>query len=534
MKIATYTRISTDEATQPYSLEAQATRLDSYVDSQEDWRIVRRFTDQASGAILERPGLERALTEAEAGRFDLLLVYRVDRLSRSVRGLAQILERLDAAEVLFRSATEPFDTASSAGRMMVQLLGVFAEFERATIIDRTIAGMERKAARGEWTGGAVPFGYTLDPERHFLLPETVEASIVPQVFHRYAERLEGSSALAKWLTERGCRTRQGKPFNVPAVLSILRNRAYVGEIFFRGTNYPAPHEPLVERALFERAQEILKERSEEVSLRRTNQSEYLLTGLVKCAHCGKRYVGVSANGNGGRYRYYICFSRQRYGKKACEADRLPADELEEAVLGQLLSVLEREPLVREAISEAFAELDAEQPQRAAELERIDAELRRTGESLDRYFRAFEEGTMPESACAPRIGELSERLRGLQARQEELAAEEPAEREPLSDEDLALLVSHVREVIEGGDAPTRKALLQSLVDEIRVVSRAEIYPSFSLPAVRPPSGSVPRAGFEPAAYSLGGSRSIQLSYRGLCREKALLSRFRRLSVARARL
>ncbi len=496
MKIATYTRISTDESTQPYSLEAQAVRLDAYAKSQEDWRIVRRFTDQASGAILERPGLERALSEAEAGRFDLLLVYRVDRLSRSVRGLAQILERLDAAEVLFRSATEPFDTASSAGRMMVQLLGVFAEFERATIVERTVAGMERKAERGEWVGGNIPFGYRLDADRRFLVPEPTEASVVPQVFHRYADRLEGSSALAKWLTERGCRTRQGKPFNVPAVLSILRNRTYLGEISFRGTHHPAPHKPLVEEALFERAQEVLRSRTEDKSLRRTNQSEYLLTGLVRCAGCGKQYLGAAAHGNGGRYRYYVCFSRQRYGKKVCEADRLPADELEEAILEQLLAVLEREPLVREAISEAFAEIDAEQPKRVAELERIDGDLRRTGESLDRYFRAFEEGTMPESACAPRIGELTERLRGLEARREELSAEEAEEREPLSDEDLALLQAEVREVIEGGDAPTRKALLQSMVDEIRVVSRAEIYPSFSLPAVRPPSGSVPLRGFEP--------------------------------------
>lgn len=496
MKIATYTRISTDEATQPYSLEAQATRLDSYVESQDDWRIVRRFTDQASGAILERPGLEQALSEAEAGRFDLLLVYRVDRLSRSVRGLAQILERLDAAEVSFRSATEPFDTTSSAGRMMVQLLGVFAEFERATIVERTVAGMERKAERGEWVGGNIPFGYRIDPDRRFLVPEPSEASVVPQVFHRYAERLEGSSALTKWLTERGCRTQQDKPFNVPAVLTILRNRTYLGEISFRGRHHPAPHEPLVEEALFERAQEVLRNRTEDIALRRSNQSEYLLTGLVKCAGCGKQYLGASANGNGGRYRYYVCFSRQRYGKKVCEADRLPADELEEAILEQLLSVLEREPLVREAIAEAFAEIDGQQPQRTAELERIDGELRRTGESLDRYFRAFEEGTMPESACAPRIGELTEQLRGLEARREELSAEEPDEREPLTDDDLALLQTEVREVIDGGDPTTRKALLASMVEEIRVVSRAEIYPSFSLPAVRPPSGSVPLRGFEP--------------------------------------
>jgi DNA invertase Pin-like site-specific DNA recombinase len=220
MRIATYTRISTDEEHQPYSLEAQAERLKAYAKSQDGWRIARRFSDQASGAVLERPGLERALREAEAKRFELLLVYRVDRLARSVRGLAQILERLDQAGVLFRSATEPFDTASSAGRMMVQMLGVFAEFERATIVERTIAGMERKAARGEWTGGTVPFGYRLDAERRFLLPDPVEAPVVAEVFARYAERLEGSAALASWLTERGCRTRQGKPFNVPAVLTF--------------------------------------------------------------------------------------------------------------------------------------------------------------------------------------------------------------------------------------------------------------------------------------------------------------------------
>ncbi|MBA3673263.1 MAG: recombinase family protein, partial [Gemmatimonadaceae bacterium] len=131
MRIATYTRISTDEAHQPYSLSAQADRLGSYIASQDGWHKEREFSDQMSGATTERPGLRRALAEASAGRFDLLLVYRVDRLSRSVRGLAHILEQLDGYGVAFRSATEPFDTSTPAGRMMVQMLGVFAEFERA-------------------------------------------------------------------------------------------------------------------------------------------------------------------------------------------------------------------------------------------------------------------------------------------------------------------------------------------------------------------------------------------------------------------
>lgn len=174
---------------------------------------MRRFSDQISGATLERQGLDRALREAGAGRFELVLVYRVDRLSRSVRGLAQTLERLERAGVAVRSAAEPFDTATPAGRMMVQMLGVFAELERATITERVIAGMERKAARGEWTGGGVPFGYRLDDERRHLAPDPAKAPVVSAVFERYVTRLEGSAGIATWLTERGYRTTRGKPFN---------------------------------------------------------------------------------------------------------------------------------------------------------------------------------------------------------------------------------------------------------------------------------------------------------------------------------
>ncbi len=131
VRVATYTRISTDEEHQPFSLEAQAQRLGSYIQSQDSWQLVHRFTDQMSGSTLDRPGLQQAFAYARAKRYDMLLVYRVDRLSRSVRGLAQILEDLDHAGVSFRSATEPFDTGTAAGRMMVQMLGVFAEFERS-------------------------------------------------------------------------------------------------------------------------------------------------------------------------------------------------------------------------------------------------------------------------------------------------------------------------------------------------------------------------------------------------------------------
>jgi len=186
LRVAIYVRISTDELHQPFSLEAQKVKLAAYVKSQDNWELTETFVDQASGATTDRRDLNRALAAARAKKFDVLLVYRVDRLSRSIRGLSDILARLDDAGVIFRSATEPFDTATPAGRMMVQMLAVFAEFERATIIDRVINGMERKAARGEWGGGYRPFGYQPNRETGYLAIVDEEAVIVRRIFDLYA------------------------------------------------------------------------------------------------------------------------------------------------------------------------------------------------------------------------------------------------------------------------------------------------------------------------------------------------------------
>lgn len=318
MKVATYTRISTDEEHQPYSLEAQDGRLRPYIESQGDWELVRRFTDQLSGATLERPGFRRAISEARANRFDLLLVYRVDRLARSVRWLAQILEDLDHAGVAFRSATEPFDTGSPAGRMMVQMLGVFAEFERATIIDRVIAGMERKAQLGLWCGGRDPFGYRAAKGEGRLVIDEAEAALVPIIFDRYVHGRLGSHALARFLNESGYRTRAGKRWSYKAILTVLRNRTYLGEVHFRDAWHRSTHPPLISTELFDTAQALLVERGKNVAKRASNSSDYLLTWLIVCERCQRHFTGTAAHGRNGTYRYYTCANATTLGH-----ERLP-------------------------------------------------------------------------------------------------------------------------------------------------------------------------------------------------------------------
>jgi site-specific DNA recombinase len=148
-RVCLYLRISTDEDHQPTSLRTQRERLERYCEAMEGWRIVATYEDQASGTTLDRPGLQQALTLARERRIDLLLVYRVDRLSRKVRQLAVLCEELAQLDVILKSATEPFDTGAAAGRMMLQMLGVFAEFEHATIVDRVTAGPRTPRPRGQ-------------------------------------------------------------------------------------------------------------------------------------------------------------------------------------------------------------------------------------------------------------------------------------------------------------------------------------------------------------------------------------------------
>ncbi len=466
-----------------------------------------------TGSTLDRPALRRVLLEARAGRFNLLLVYRVDRLSRSVRGLAQILEELDQAGVMFRSATEPFDTGTPAGRMMVQMLGVFAEFERATLVDRVVAGMERKAARGGWCG-ARPYGYQIDAATGFLAVKAHEAALVPVIFDLYLNKRLGAHSIASWLSERGYRTKDTRPWSHMSVLVILRNRAYRGEVSFRGARHAAPHHPLIDAAMFEAVQQLLAERGENYSKRATNSSDYLLAGLVICEACGKRFIGTAAHGNRYRYKYYTCFSRHRYGVHACQADRLPADELDAAVLDALMIAYEDQDLISQAIQEAYARAQAARPRCAEQLASVEAEIRKTDETLERYLVAFETGIMPEALCGNRVKAVGRKLAELRSRKAELEAATAFEQPSTPTESgLAEIRASIRSAIQDGPAPQRKALVQALVAEVRVQGREAIQPVFRVPdgQVRPLVGLVGATGVEPVTSSLSWKRSYQLSY-----------------------
>lgn len=481
MRIAIYLRISTDEENQPYSLEAQETKLRAYIESQDDWQLVQVYKEAASGATTERSKLDRLRAAARAGRFDLVLVYRVDRFARSVRGLASLMDELDQAKVGFRSATEPFDTTTPAGRMMVQMLAVFAEFERATLIDRVINGMERKAARGEWCGGIRPYGYIIDPQTHRLAVNEDESVLVPRIFDLYVNKRWGSQDIGHYLNNRGYRTRSGKPWGHKSVLTVLRNRVYIGEIYYRGKHYPADHPKLVDPATFMAAQDLLTVRSEDLSTRASNSSDYLLSGRINCSLCGKAYIGTAAHGKVYRYRYYTCYSLVRHGKKICSAQRLPAAQLEDVVLTALLETYADSDLFNQALT-AVAEHHSNQVEHYREEHAmLDDQLKDAKATVERYLDAFENGTMPESVCGPRLRDLNTRIAQLRDRQNELSelCAQPTQT-TVTQRNLDSMRASIRRTINEGEPATKKALVQSLVEEVRICGPRQVQPVFRVP------------------------------------------------------
>lgn len=522
LRVAVYLRISTDELHQPFSLEAQNLKLRNYVTSQDNWELVGKpYIDEKSGATTDRPALKRALAAAHAGKFDVLLVYRVDRLSRSIRGLSEILSDLDDAGVAFRSATEPFDTATPAGRMMVQMLAVFAEFERATIIDRVINGMERKAARGEWPGGYRPHGYELGQHSKLVIVNH-EQPVVERIFTTYVRDKLGAAAIAKQLTADGYRTKAGNPWSQAAVLTVLRNRTYLGEIWFRDRWYKAEdhHPAIIGEKVFNEAQDILDARGDATTHRAVANSDYHLAGRLFCTKCGKRYLGTAANGNKYRYRYYTCFTRHRYGTEHCSADRLPADQLEHAVLTSLLDTLTRSDLIEQSLANTTSEVDDKRATYTAELAALERDITKNEDTIDRYLTAFENGSMDEDTCSPRVKKLATQLTEQRARRDELGLLIDEATTPDLPDATALetLRADVEAAANTGSDEALRRVMQTFVHRVDITSRETAAPTFVIPGeanmptqrsaatspgatterkVRTLPGSVPPAGLEPA-------------------------------------
>ena len=479
-RVAIYLRRSTDDEHQPFSIGAQETALTSYVTTQPGWTLTATYSD-ASGATTSRPGLHQALRAARAGLFDVLLVYRVDRFSRRLSDLLGLLAELDEAGVAFASATEPFDTSTSIGRMLVQLLGVFAEFERETIIDRVTKGMHAKAAKGKWPGGHRPYGYDVNRETQKLVPHPDEAPHLREIFRLYTDERLGTRAVAGVLNRRGVPNRSGMPWSGYTISRIIANPAYAGDLCYGEVYVENAHEPLISRQMWQMALAIAAARASEHTQRAASPADYHLTGLITCPHCGHSYVGTSATGRTRTYRYYTCFSRARNGPHGCPAPRLPADETDAAVLQALCDFYAHSTsLIHDAVTQAQQRHRDGHASQRAQHTAILAQIKQKKAAIDRYHAAFENGTMDDATAGQRLKTLHDQITQLTTRADELTqalSDEPAPPPPGVIKDLQ---AYLADAIASGTPAERKAAIEALVAEVRITDHGLI-PVFRIPS-----------------------------------------------------
>jgi site-specific DNA recombinase len=346
-RCAIYTRKSTEYNLELAfnSLDAQREACEAYIKSQahEGWRLIpTRYDDGAfSGASLERPALQQLLADVRAGRIDIVLVYKVDRLTRSLADFAKLIELFDARGVSFVSVTQSFNTSSSMGRLTLNVLLSFAQFERELIGERVRDKIAASKRKGLWVGGPVPLGYAAVDKKILVVP--AEAEAVRTIFARYLA-LGSIRALAEELDRLGIHSKRrrlsngrsvgGNRFGVGALAHLLKNRFYIGEVVYRGEVQRGQHEPILESALFEAVRAKL---AAQAAARRCRLrgSPALLTGRLFDAG-GDRMSPTHTNKGGARYRYYVSQAMlQGKSPAAGLVGRVPAAEIEAFVIATL-------------------------------------------------------------------------------------------------------------------------------------------------------------------------------------------------------
>jgi DNA invertase Pin-like site-specific DNA recombinase len=347
-RCAVYTRKSSEEGLEQdfNSLHAQREACEAYIASQrhEGWKLLPgRYDDGGySGGSMERPGLQKLLADMQSGLIDVVVVYKVDRLTRSLTDFARIVEGFDASNASFVSVTQSFNTTTSMGRLTLNVLLSFAQFEREVTGERIRDKIAASKRKGMWMGGFVPMGYAADGRSLRILEE--EAAIIRTIFDRFLD-LESVRDLKAELDREGIATRPfvsarnrswgNRPFSIGHLRAILQNPIYVGEIRHRDERYPAQHPAIIDRERFDCVQTLIASRARKHRLRIGAEHINLLSGLIFDQH-GNKLTSAHTSKQGIRYRYYV-YPANPSG--TVSGRRIAAGELENLVVEHLAAIL---------------------------------------------------------------------------------------------------------------------------------------------------------------------------------------------------
>lgn len=462
MKVGLYLRVSTQEqAKEGYSIGEQESRLRDYSKAMR-WDVHKIYIDPGySGADTNRPALQDLISDVENRKIEKVVVYKLDRLSRSQLDTLYLIEKVFLAnECDFVSMTENFDTSTPFGRAMIGILAVFAQLEREKIKERMVMGKEARAKEGKWNGGTEPIGYDYNIVKDLLEVNEYEAMQVIELFNLFVNGDQNLRALERLFLEKGYKHKHGV-WDTKAMRRTLRNKIYLGYLNYKGELYKGEHEAILDEDIINKSIELLNKRADQYKLTgiKPGVQTTHLGGLLYCKHCGGKYAkNTWKQRNGSIKILYGCYSRMKKVKKMikdpnCKNRYWSVEELDEIVFNAIRQ-LALHP-------EKIAELQGEQKEQREEPNKVDIitnEIKKLDNQISRFLDLYGEGTFTTEQVSSKVNPLNEQKRGLLKELEKINADSGA----ITAEEALEYISDFEDAIEEGDFNHVRSIIESLI------------------------------------------------------------------------
>lgn len=480
MKAAVYTRVSTEEQTKGQSLDFQEDLIKNYADG-KGYEIYDVYRDEGySGKDLNRPEFQRLITDLRNDKFDVILAWHVDRISRNNADVILLInDELNPNNKKLVITSGDIDSSDSNGYMYISFLSTFARFERSMIIERVNAGMQKRAEKGLWNGGAI-LGYdTIDKA---LVVNEREESIVKEIFKHRAEG-KGYKYIANELNTKGIKTKKGKAFSIPGIKLILNNHIYIGKMVWKkhqdwstkrrkGRTEPiivdGIHEPIIEKELWEKVQTVNKLQKKTFTTNRNFNGNFYLSGILKCPKCGAGTVmSKSKKKNGDYHFYYMCQSFHSKGKSVCRANLIKKEIVEEKVFKEISFLVNNGDVLNALIKELGKDNVVAKEAYQAEInlyKKKQKELIERRSKLDEdYFMGNIESTTYNRLMIGIEKQIKDIERGIRRLEQEITSNEEK-----VDKDLILdTLKNFEQFFALVSDEERKLLIRSLIKEIQM-------------------------------------------------------------------
>ena len=485
-RVGIYVRVSTEmQSTEGYSIDGQINQIKEYCDFHH-FEVKDIYADRGiSGKSMNRPELQRMLKDAKEGNIDCVMVYKTNRLARNTSDLLKIVEDLHKQNVEFFSLSERMEVNTSSGKLMLQILASFSEFERNNIVENVFMGQTRRAQEGYYQGN-LPLGYDKIPDsKHELMINQHEANIVKYIFECYAKG-HGYRKIANALNHKGYVTKKGKPFSISSITYILANPFYIGKIQFakykdwsekrrKGLNdkpiiAEGKHSPIIIQDLWDKVQLRKKQVSQKPQVH--GKGTNLLTGIVHCPQCGAPMAASNTtntlkDGTKKRIRYYSCSNFRNKGSKVCSANSVRADVIEKYVMDQILEIVKSDKVINQVLERVNQENKVDIGALNHDIAYKQQQYDEVSGKLHNLVKTIEDNPDLTSALKATIHQYETQLNDITNQMNQLKQQQNQEKLSYDTKQIAALLQRIFQNIESMDKAQLKALYLTVIDRIDI-------------------------------------------------------------------